>query len=366
MSKMFFSTLNRYLISLYLFNFICLYFGLLGIVYLFDTVELLRRAAKFEDVPIALTLQMSLFKLPEVGQILLPFAILFSAIFSFWQLSKREELTVIRSAGLSVWQFLAPIMAVAFMIGVIQIVIVNPLGAMFLKKFETLEMRYLERQEQQIALSDQGLWLKQNHNEGKIILHASEIELPAWVLKNVMVLFFEGNNDFSRRIDANQAVLEPGQWTFSDATINVSRELPQKVDYISLETDLTATEIEESFASAETISFWQLQKYIQTMQATGFDPTRLRIYFQSLLSQPLFFTAMILLAASVSLRPARMRGAFVLIVAGVFIGFIVFFFSNFMQALGVSGQIPVPIAAWFPSIICFLLGIGAMMSLEDG
>jgi len=366
MSKLLSSTLGRYLSSLYVLNFIGLYAGLLCIVYLFDTVELLRRAAKFEDLPLLLVLQMGLLKLPEVGQILLPFAILFSAMFTFWQLSKREELTILRSSGLSAWQFLMPIMAAAFLIGLFQIFVINPMGALFLKKFETLEIQYLERQEQQIALSDQGLWLKQKHGEGNVVLHASEVELPAWILKNVMVLFFEGNNDFAKRIDASQAVLEPGQWTFKEATINAKRELPQKLDLVSLETHLTATEIEESFASAETIPFWQLQTYIKTMQATGFDPTRLRIYFQSLLSQPLFFIAMILLAASVSLRPARVRGAFILIVAGVFIGFVVFFFSNFIQALGVSGQIPVIIAAWFPAIICFLLGIGAMMTLEDG
>jgi lipopolysaccharide export system permease protein len=40
--------------------------------------------------------------------------------------------------------------------------------------------------------------------------------------------------------------------------------------------------------------------------------------------------------------------------------------SSFLQALGASQQIPVILAAWSPSLICFLLGVTVMMNLEDG
>jgi lipopolysaccharide export system permease protein len=75
---------------------------------------------------------------------------------------------------------------------------------------------------------------------------------------------------------------------------------------------------------------------------------------------------MVLLAATVSLMPPRQRGTFALIALGVFIGLIVFFMSNFLQALGTSHQIPVPLAAWSPAIICLLLGASVVMTLEDG
>ena len=80
-------TLNRYLGRTYLLNLLFMIVGLLSIIYLFDTVELLRRAAKKDNVPLSLILQMGLFKLPEVGQMILPFAVLFSAMFTFWNLT---------------------------------------------------------------------------------------------------------------------------------------------------------------------------------------------------------------------------------------------------------------------------------------
>lgn len=367
MKQFFPSTLSRYLARTYTVNFCGLLLGLLGIIYLFDTVELLRRGTKHEDISLFLIFQMGLYKLPEVGQMVLPFAVLFSAILTFWHLTRRHELVVVRAAGLSVWQFLGPIIGVGLLIGVLQITVINPLGALSLARFENLESSYLKRQESLISLSQQGLWLRQStENDGYVILHASGVKMPEWILQNTISLFFSNDDTFLRRIDAKEAVLEPGEWNFRHATINAPHNLPEEADMISLATNLTAQEIEDSFASAETIPFWRLKTFIRTMEATGFNATSLKIHFQRLLAQPLMFAAMILLAASVSLRPPRLRGTATLVIIGVIIGFIVFFISSFLQALGASGQLPPVLAAWSPPAICFLLGVGAMMILEDG
>lgn len=359
-------TLSFYLIRNYLFNFIILLLGLLSIIYLFDVVELLRRAAKVDGLPVITVLKMGLFKLPEVGQLIFPFAVLFSAMLTFWQLTRRHELVIMRSAGLSVWQFITPIMAMALLIGIINISLINPLGALFVGKFKALETEYLDQKNSLVSLSEQGLWLRQKSETGTAILHSANIQMPEWVMQQVMVFFFAEDYSFMRRIDATGAKLEEGQWRFDNATINRPDSPPQKTDFLVLSTDLTQQDLESSFSEVETISFWKLPSYIKILDQTGFDSTSLKVHFQNLLSQPLLFMAMVLLAASVSLRPPRMQGTAFLIMFGVVIGFFMFFASSFLQALGASQQIPVAIAAWFPALIGFLVGIGALMVQEDG
>ena len=177
------STLNRYLARNYIVNMLFILLVLFGIIYLFDTVELLRRASKKDDVPLSLVLEMGLFKLPEVGELLFPFAILFSAMFTFWQLTRRHELVVVRAAGLSVWQFLAPIMAVAMTVGIINITAINPAGALLLGKFEAMENQYLSNRKSYATLLHEGLWLRQvqdkNKDAGHVILHAGHVNLTA-------------------------------------------------------------------------------------------------------------------------------------------------------------------------------------------
>tara|TARA_B000000441_G_C21521879_1_gene220908 strand:+ start:443 stop:589 length:147 start_codon:yes stop_codon:yes gene_type:complete len=47
-------------------------------------------------------------------------------------------------------------------------------------------------------------------------------------------------------------------------------------------------------------------------------------------------------------------------------GFVIFFLSNFLQALGASHQIAVPVAAWAPFLITVFFGAGVILMLEDG
>lgn len=360
------ATLNAYLARQYLRNLLLMVAGLLAIIWLFDTVELLRRASKYDDIPLTFVLQMGILKLPEAGQVVLPFAILFSAMFTFWQLTRRQELVVVRAAGFSAWQFLAPVVAVAMGCGVLQMAAINPAGALLLDKFERMENQYLERKTSNIALFREGLWLRQQQEGGTVILHAGRVEPDTWRLYDVMALYFAHDDGFVQRLDAPQAQLAGGHWVFADATINRPRATAERVAEARLATDLVGREIEESFASPQTLSFWAMPGFIETMESTGFDAARLRVHYHSLLAQPLLFAAMILLAAVVSLRPPRLSGGLALVAGGVVIGFVVFFLSSFLQALGGSHQIPVMLAAWSAPLVAFLLGVAAMLNLEDG
>lgn len=375
------STLGQYITKRYVLNFLILLAALLSIIYVFETVELIRRASKNTEVPLGLLLQMSLLKLPEVGQTLLPFAILFSAMFTFWQLTRRYELIVVRSSGFSVWQFLMPITLASLLIGLIQITIINPAGAVFIGKFEEMERVHLKRQKNQIAVFKEGLWLRQavhidtttNANlsqtpskDGYIILHAQKVKQPEWILQKVSVMYFSNANTFIQRIDAKSATLNKTFWNLNDVTVHKDNNPPHQKKTYTLPTTLTVNDIQESFSSPESMSFWKLPAYIQTLEQTGFDATRLKVHYHNLLAQPLMFCAMILLAATVSMRPPRMRGTFIMICTGIFIGFFIFFISSFLQAMGVSRQIPVIMAAWSPAVISFLLGLTVMMNIEDG
>ena len=366
-------TFSRYIALHYLRNTVFLLFALMGIVYLFDTVELIRRAAKFDNVPMTLVLQMGLFKLPEVVQILFPFAILFGAMFTFWQLNRRQELVIVRSAGFSVWQFLSPVIVTVLLIGVLQIGVFNPIGALLLGKYEQMENTYLKRKSNQIAIFKEGLWLRQDadlgpeyEEPGYVILNAAKIEQADWRLKQVKVLFFDQEDNFVSRLDASSASLQDGQWVFDKPKMHKQDggvfDLPQYL----MPTHLTKEDVEDSFASPATMSFWHLPGYIHTLEETGFDASALRVHYHNLLSQPFFFVAMVLLAAIVSMRPPRQRQGLMLFGGGVFIGFVVFFMSSFLQALGASQQIPVVLAAWSPTLICLMLGVSAIINLEDG
>ena len=358
-------TLYRYIGRVFA-GYVALMLGLLlGIVLLFDTLELFRRASKKADMDIIAVLQMSLLKLPEVGQQIVPLAILFGAMYAFWKLTRSHELVVARAAGVSAWQFLLPPLFLGLAFGAVKITTINPISAVLIGEFTERENQYFRGQTSGIDLAGSGLWLRQASDTGETIIHAEAIDPDTMVITNAVALFFEGNQ-FMGRLDAFQGQLVDGRWVFPDAWINEPGRTPQPVISYQIETDITGDAIEESFASPDQISFWALPGYIKTLEDTGFSAIRTRLHFYSLLAEPLLFAGMVLIAAAFSLRPPRRGGTLVLVAGGLATGFTFFFLRDLAQALGTSETIPPIVAASIPAICSVLTGLAGLLQSEDG
>ena len=366
------ATLWRYVARRYLANVAGGTVLLLAVIYIFDIVELLRRAAKTEGVSFTDILGLAAFKLPEVGQAMLPFAILFAAIYTCWRLNRTNEIVVMRSAGLSAWQFLAPMVVTAAMLGVLATTAINPVSAMLLGRYEQREAAVLKTETNQITLSRTGIWLRQPADKGGYaLIHADSFDEAAWQLGAVTVFAFDSDDQFLERIDSPSAHLRDGYWELRDAQVHRrgSGDTPggtTRFAVKNLATGLTPHKIEETFSAPEAVSFWEIPEYVNIMEETGFPATRLSIHFQSLLAKPLFFAALILLAATFSLRPARFGGVGLLIGLGVLSGFFIFFLESMLHAFGISQKIPVYMAAWTPALITLLIGTAALLHTEDG
>ncbi len=358
--------LSRYLAGLFLKMFVMMFAGMCGIVYIFDTLELLRRAAKVDDVTLGMVLEMSLYKLPETAQVLLPFAVLFAAMACFWWLARRHELTAMRAAGYSAWQFVAPLVSAAITIGFLHIMVLHPISAQLLERYKSMESENLGQHRKLLTLTQQGLWLREGDPSGEVILHASSVELSDWSLRGVMALFYDEIGNHTRRLDADSADLKDGRWAFHNAVIREPGAPEERQALYTISTDLNISDIQESFSDPDTISFWKLPAFIENLHDTGLETAPMQVYYQSLLAQPLLLASMILLAATVSLRPPRFQRALFMVVTGMGAGFMVFFLSSFLKAMGGTHQLPVILSAWSTAIIVLLGSITWLLNTEDG
>lgn len=360
------ATLSRYIGRQFVTWFALLLLILLSIILLLDIVELLRRAGSKPDITLGLVIEMALMKLPEIGQQIFPFVILFSGMFTFWRLTRSAELVVARAVGVSAWQFLMPVLIAAALIGGVKVTLINPVGAVFIAKYNQMQDRYLKLRTSSFDVSRSGLWLRQQGDREQFFIHADQINPQTFEMSQVIVLRFDRDMKYLGRVDAPTAVLKARQLELVGATLNEGKKESETVATYTVPTELDRATIEESFASPETISFWQLPRFIQTLEATGFPATRHRLHFQSLLSQPLLYVAMVLFAAAFSLRLPRRGGTMAMVTGGVLTGFVLFVATDVIRTFGISETIPLAMAAWSPAAVSLLLGIAALLHLEDG
>ncbi|MBM3567635.1 MAG: LPS export ABC transporter permease LptG [Alphaproteobacteria bacterium] len=339
--------------------------GLAVLVFLLDVVEILRRAAG-RDLAFGLVLRMASLKLPTTAQKLVPFAVLFGAMLAYVRLTRSHELVVVRAAGVSVWQFLAPALGVAAGLGMLIVAVINPVAASMASAYESLEARHLRGRVSLLAVSASGLWMRQVDAIGQSVIHALRVSQQGVELDDVIIFLYQGADRFVGRIDARRARLEPGHWRLDEALLTTPDRPAERISISRLDTSLTLAQLQESFASPQTLSFWTLPRFIDTLERTGFSGLRHRLYWHTLLALPALLCAMVLVAATFSLRLSRRGGIGPLVAGGVGIGFAFFFLADVALAFGQSGALPVVLAAWAPTAICALLGSTMLLHLEDG
>lgn len=359
--------LSRYIGRQFLVGVATMFAVISAVILLADTLETIRRSYG-KDIPLTIILEMVLLKWPQMIQKILPFAIMLGGIFTFSKLTRTCELIVARAAGVSAWQFLMPALIVSFILGVFMVTAFNPFSAAMLTRFEQIKAKYIHGNETMLAVSSSGVWLREkNKNSGTTIIHALHVNQSNMELYEVTLFIFTPEYKLSSRVDADKAHIDEGtEWVFQNATVTTPGKLAQEYASYTLPTNLVIAQLQDSFASPEAISFWELPRFIKTLKAAGFSALKHSLHWYSLLVSPLLLCAMVFIAAVFSLRPPRKGKTGLLMSSGILVGFIIYFSSDLIAALGLSGSIPVILAACAPVAISILTGLALMLHLEDG
>jgi lipopolysaccharide export system permease protein len=339
-------------------------FGLMFLlIYLLDYVELLRRAGDSRTASAANLALLCLLRVPFVIEQVMPFIVLFGAMIAFIGLTRRLELVVARAAGVSVWQFLLPPVAVVLLFGLLATGAFDPMSASFKQRADRLEGKLFGGT---LAGTDKTIWLRQRSIDGQSILRADHAEDDGRTLDEVSAFVFEPDGSFLERINARSATLNPGFWLLREARVLSPDDEPREDKEYVLATNLTAEQVTQSIVVPESVPFWSLPGTAQKSVEAGLDPSGYRLRFQTLLARPLLFIAMVLIAATFSLRFFRFGGVAKMVTGGIAAGFVLYVATKLAQDLGGAGILSAAVAAWSPAIVGCMLASFVLLHQEDG
>jgi lipopolysaccharide export system permease protein len=361
------STLQRYFAMRFLNATLLTFVGVFLLVAMADYVELVRRTSNVPDISAWMIAEASLFRVPQITEKITPFCVLFGAMACFLNLTRRLELVVARSAGMSAWQFIAPALVMAFSLGVAATTLYNPASALLQEQSKRLQAELLG--EDQSGLRDNsgsGYWVRQRSGDGQSIINAVSSREQGVRLGGITVFTFDASGHFKQRIEAKSAVLEHGHWLLEDAHIFASGKPATEARTYLLETSLTPEQVRESFATPESVPFWSLPLYIKLADNAGLGAASYRVQYQKLLARPFLFVSMVLLAAAVSLRFFRFGGVQKLVLSGVAAGFLLYVLSKGFEDFSKAGLLNPVAAAWVPVLLGGFIGIITLLYQEDG
>jgi lipopolysaccharide export system permease protein len=358
-------TLGRYFFFRYATITVWYFLGIYALILLIDFTEFSNRTAGIPGFTIQLALAVSALRVPMIMQQTVPFVALFSAIATLVSLNRKYELVIARSAGISAWQFLFPCCVGALLFGLATVGLLNPLAAFAFSRSELIETQFRSGKSNAVS-AFAAPWLRQKTSEGDTIIGARAVLNQGLELADVVFFSLNREGDIVERKDAARAYLRDGYWELHDVKrLREGNQLPR------LQTDRVATNlkpefVQERLARPETIPFYELPEKIEVARSFGLRASSFATQFHSLVALPFLLVAMTLIAATVSMRFARMGQSATMILGGVLAGFLLYVVSVLVKAFGNAGFVPPFVVVWIPVIVAMFFGVTFLLYKEDG
>ena len=320
-------------------------FGLLGFIQ-----ELERVTADYDTIAVV---GYTLLTLPQRLLGLAPVIALLGTIIALASLDKANELTVIRSAGMSLRKFLGAIALPTLALMALLWLSVEFIAAPLHQQGE--ELRYTLRNLHSEVIPDGGVWSK----SGKRYIHLGKM-LQGYVPGDINLYEFGDNGELLRTLHASKAIVSPDRrWTFEDVRkkqlvdgkLQTTREPELEIANLWSPQELPTLTL-----TYESMSLSVLHRYSQYLRNNGRSYQQYLSAFWQKLIMPLTVAAMVLLATTVSVSPGTGRNTSFGIKMGIgaVVGILFYLGAQIIFALGLLLHLSIPMVSLVPTIIVTL------------
>jgi LPS export ABC transporter permease LptF/LPS export ABC transporter permease LptG len=354
----FFQILDIYIIQSWIFYFVLLLITFTGIYVIFDFFQILSDIVR-NHISTGVVLNYYRFLLPEVIYLMLPLSILVATLVNFSLLTKSNQITAIKAAGVSLYRISAPVLLAAIVLSI----------GMFFLSDDFLP----ETNQQQDAVRNQikgkppqtfyrpdRQWIFGQSNR---IYNYKFFDPDKDVFANLTCYEFDPQTfRLTRRIYAARAFWEPAikGWVLEQGWVRnldgdqVNQYMPISVAAFPEITEEPAY-FKKEVRPSQQMSALELRQYISELSQSGFDVVRLSVQFHRKFSYPLigFVVALIGIPFSFS---AGSKGALSGVAISLGIAIIYWSISGMFEAMGNLSQLPPLVAAWSPDVLFGLAG----------
>lgn len=355
--------LDLYLIRQFL-TILCL--TLAGFVLLILVVDVIENMDKFIDnnVPFAVIVDYYLNSVPWYINIGLPMSMLISSVFSLGMIAKRNELTAMKSSGISLYRIVVPLLIVASLISVLSFQFDNGIVSRGHENRYAIEKQYMTSRSKKMKKSI----LHNVFLQKKERIHIAVEKYLVNLHKAEGITFFILENALVReRLDAKSMT-----WNDSSATWNIVSFSFRQFDDAGHEThvmlsredtvmalDVTPQDIIQKSKSTEEMNFGELSAQIEKLNENGVNTRRWEVdrYFKVSFA----FTNLIIVLFGIPLVTMRPTGGLTFGAGvGILVIFVYYAFIKFGLSLGYKGMIEPGLAAWLGNIVFFAGGLALL------
>jgi len=359
------SLLDRYIARAYTGHFVMVLVAFWSISVLVNFMDL------FDDIQRnrikgALVFHYYAFGTPAMLHLMAPVAVLIATLITFGVMSRRNEVTAMKAAGISVYRASAPMLALGALVclamfGLSELVLpsMNKVANRDRNVIKGRPPQTSNLMERRWILGSDGRFYNYDYLElgpavGAISLYGLaiyDVDPQKWDLRDRLYAARASWNGVSYDLERGWRRSFGASTAFHAFDQVRTREI-EPPSYFNQEE-----------RESDTLGFKELRRHIASLQKLGLDVTRLKVELHRKVSFPLVTVVMTLIGIPFSFVVAR-RGALYGIAAAIVIAIFYWGCLAIFEALGATALLPPVLASWAPNILFGAAGLYLMLTLE--
>ena len=341
--------------------------GLVTIYLVIDFFEKLRKFLR-HDAELASMLTYFVCRVPDISFQLTPFAVLMASLLAVGLLNKNQEITAMRSCGVSIVHVTMPFLAVAGLVTSILLgltAVVIPLANAKAEYIRTVEIR---KKPQPLAFTSENLWL---HVRDHTLMHVQRVDPQGTQLHEVMVYRLNDRFSMEELLTAANAGFTNGRWILHDVAQRVIEPdgRIERMQWTSLPLELSLTPEDLKTWNAlepEHMTLNQLGKHVEHLQEENQNATKFLADYWRRVAFAFVPLIMTLLGVSIGLLETGTRTASVAkgIGQALSISFLFWATNSVGVTLGKSGALLPVVAAWIACAMFFIVSLNLFLKVR--
>jgi len=299
--------------------------------------------------------------LPSHAYVLLPAAALIGTLFALARMSEQSELTVMRSAGLSLTQLALHVAGAGLVVAVLTFA-----AGEFVAPYSEEAAKGLRLKATKSIVAREfrsGFWVKDDLS----FVNIQDVTADTTLL-NLRIYEFDKAHRLASISRAESGTYEgPNRWTL--ANVEVTRfegdnEVLKRLPAMTWSSVLTPDILSVLKIVPERMSVVNLRAYIDHLRDNKQNTIRYEIAFWTKLLYPLAAVVMMILAIPFALTSARTGGVGGRIVLGILLGLGFHFAGRLFSHIGLLNEWPAFLSAGLPTLIFMAVAAGGLVRAE--
>ncbi len=305
-------------------------------------------------------IQVVLLGLPGLAYQLFPIAALIGSLLGLGALAERNEITVLRAAGVSRLRVIRSVMQAGAAFAVLAVIIgelVFPLTAR-----QAQELQAYAQHDHVTASTESGFWAR----DGNSYINIGEI-LAEDRFRDIRILEFNRANELRSATVARSARYVDRQWQLEDierTLFDGNRITAEKQDHAAWSSLLNPELIGMVAVNPDTLSLVDLVRYVEFVERTGQSAQRWQHALWGKLGYPLACLVMVFLAIPLVMSASRSSSGGRRVLLGALIGLAFHVLNQASSHLGVVFSVAPALSALGPTALLF--GVGLLLNRRAG